>query len=295
MKNLIWEEVAPYGLMSVPKRSRWDLPDLMGEVGEYFDCGARVGPGDTVFDVGANVGAFAIETARRAQSDVSLYCFEPVPPIFSALSANASRNDWLGEARTHLFARAVVADSDPAHTDLAFFRRFPTDSTCDIQEKRRDFDMFFAQKGTAFRAALAPRVGQTVAAAVGHLVTTMPKGGLGRAVSDLVTGHVRMRAPTTTLSKVVQEKQVTRIDLLKIDVEGAELRVLLGISDAHWPLVQQIVLEGHDRDGRLDVIGGLLTEKGFEIAHLGKPDGADEKGLDSFLLYARRPKINGHA
>ncbi|HBQ09871.1 MAG TPA: FkbM family methyltransferase, partial [Myxococcales bacterium] len=51
----------------------------MGEVGEYFDCGATVGAGDTVFDVGANVGAFAIEAARRAESDVSLFCFEPVP------------------------------------------------------------------------------------------------------------------------------------------------------------------------------------------------------------------------
>lgn len=297
MKNLVWEEVAPYGMMSVPKRSRWDLPDLMGEVSEYFECGATVDAGDTVFDVGANVGAFAIEVARRAESDVSLFCFEPVPPIFSALSANARENTWLGRARTHLFEKAVVSEGDPAHTDLAFFRRFPTDSTCDIDEKRRDFEMFFAQKGSAFRDALTPRVGKTVAAAVGQLVTTMPQGGLGRAVSDIVTGHVRMRAPTTTLSAVVQERGVTTVDLLKIDVEGAELRVLQGISDAHWPLIRQIVLEGHDRDGRLDVIGGLLTEKGFDIAHLTQPEGADEKGLDSFLLYARRPKSggNGHA
>lgn len=288
MADLIWEEVDPYGAMSVPGRSRWQLRDLMSEVGEYFDCGATVGVGDVVFDVGANVGAFAIEAAHRTQSSLSLYCFEPVPAIFGALSANAAKNPRLSAAVTNLFEVALVSEGDPTSTELSFFRRFPTDSTCDIEGKRRDFEMFFAQKGETFRDALAPRVGSTVAGALGRFVTSMPHGAVGRAVSDIVLGHERLQAQTSTLSKVIQEREVDKIDLLKIDVEGAELRVLQGIAGEHWPLIEQVVLEGHDHGGRLDEIRGLLTDNGFRIDRLSRPDGAEERGLDSFLLYAKK-------
>lgn len=288
MADLVWEEVDPYGAMSVPGRSRWQLRDLMSEVGEYFDIGATVGVGDVVFDVGANVGAFAIEAAHRANSALSLYCFEPVPAIFGALSANATKNPRLSAAVTNLFEVALVRDGDPSRTELSFFRRFPTDSTCDIEGKRRDFEMFFAQKGETFRDALAPRVGSMVAGAVGKFVTAMPQGALGRAVSDMVLGHERLQAQTTTLSTVIQERGVDKIDLLKVDVEGAELRVLQGISGQHWPLIRQVVLEGHDHGGRLEEIRGMLVDNGFSIDRVTRPDGAEERGLDSFLLYAQK-------
>lgn len=288
MSDLVWEEVDPYGAMSVPGRSRWQLRELMSEVHEYFDIGATVGAGDVVIDVGANVGAFAIEAAHRANSALSLYCFEPVPPIFGALSANAARNPRLAAAVTHLFEVALVSEGDPSTTELSFFRRLPTDSTCDIDEKRRDFEMFFAQKGEAFRDTLAPRVGAKVAGLVGGLVASMPHGPVGRAVSDIITGHVRMQADTKTLSSVIQEHEIDKIDLLKVDVEGAELRVLQGISGEHWPLIRQVVLEGHDRGGRLDEIRGMLVDNGYRIDRVTRPDGSEERGLDSFLLYAQR-------
>ena len=38
----------------------------------------------------------------------------------------------------------------------------------------------------------------------------------------------------TTLSDVLREENVTRIDLLKIDVEKSEMDVLLGIDEQDW-------------------------------------------------------------
>ena len=49
---------------------------------------------------------------------------------------------------------------------------------------------------------------------------------------------------------MIGELGLERIDLLKIDVQRAEMDVLLGLDDAALAKVRQIVLEVHDkRDG----------------------------------------------
>lgn len=62
----------------------------------------------------------------------------------------------------------------------------------------------------------------------------------------------------TTVSNIMQNHSLSRIDLLKIDVERAELDVLLGISKTDWRLISQVVLEVHDVQGRLEHILQLL-------------------------------------
>ena len=76
------------------------------------------------------------------------------------------------------------------------------------------------------------------------------------------TVHSRVR----TLSSVIDERNVSHIDLLKIDVERAELDVLEGIEPPHWPLIRQIVMEAHDLDGRVARITELLQRRGFHVA-----------------------------
>lgn len=288
MAQLIWEDVDPYGPMSVPDRSRWALRELMGEVGEYFACGATVDPGDVVFDVGANVGAFALEAAHRCDGALELHCFEPVPAIFGALSANTRRNPRLCSANTTLYEAAVVADERVRDAELSFFRRLPTDSTCDLESKQRDFELFFARGGEDLRRRLEPVIGATLARQAGCVWAAVPTRTLTRWLMDRAIGHERLRCSTTTMSTVIQAQEVQRIDLLKVDVEGAELEVLRGISEPHWLRVRQVVLEGHDHDGRLQAIAELLRTHGFDGLRIARPKGAEERGLNSFLLYARR-------
>ena len=107
-------------------------------------------------------------------------------------------------------------------------------------------------------------------------------------MTDQITGRVEFECPMTTLSSIIERENVERIDLLKVDVEGAELSVLRGVAPEHWGRVQQVVLEGHDQNGELQIIGDLLTGHGFEIVCVDQPDGAADIGLSSFLLYAKR-------
>lgn len=77
-------------------------------------------------------------------------------------------------------------------------------------------------------------------------------------------------------------------DVLKIDVEGAELDVLLGLSDDGWRKVRQIVLEGHDKEGRLNELVRLIESHGMKIGTIGKPADTEALGLANFMLTAAR-------
>lgn len=77
------------------------------------------------------------------------------------------------------------------------------------------------------------------------------------------------------------------MDLLKIDVERAELAVLHGISDSDWPRIRQIVLEVHDIDGRLAEVKRLLSESaGFQV--LAVEQDINLRGSTLYNIYAAR-------
>ena len=67
------------------------------------------------------------------------------------------------------------------------------------------------------------------------------------------------------LSDVIRELGVKKIDLLKIDVEGAELDVMQGIETEQWKIVRQVVAEVHDHEGRLQAVQDLLRSAGFDV------------------------------
>ena len=48
------------------------------------------------------------------------------------------------------------------------------------------------------------------------------------------------RCAMTTVSALIGEHSLERVDLLKIDVEGAELDVLRGIDQKDWPTIRQV-------------------------------------------------------
>ena len=85
---------------------------------------------------------------------------------------------------------------------------------------------------------------------------------------NLLEDRQNSRCAVRTLSSILDDEysDIERIDLLKIDVEGSELLVLRGISKAHMKLIQQLVLEVHDVDGRLAEVLELLTMSGFDCS-----------------------------
>jgi FkbM family methyltransferase len=59
---------------------------------------------------------------------------------------------------------------------------------------------------------------------------------------------------STTLNKIFESEQLTKVDLVKIDIEGAEYKAFIGLSDDNLQKIQNLIIEWHDN------FGGILRE-----------------------------------
>jgi hypothetical protein len=98
-----------------------------------------------------------------------------------------------------------------------------------------------------------------------------------------VTFPCRLR----TLSEVIDEEGVERIDLLKIDAERSEREVLAGIRSEHWAMIRQIAIEVQDEAGSLDEVRRLLEEHGFQMVTEQDPL---LQGTAVFSVFATKPR-----
>ena len=209
----------------------------------YLRHGVRLSGGACIFDVGANIGSFLL-FAHRESRDTQVYSFEPAPPLFEKLRLNAALN----RVRARLF-NIGIADREGTAT----FTFYPRSS---------GMSSFHADKEQ--EKAVLRRMMETEREAGVEGV-----GALMSFAEDLLEERFRSEPFTCRLrplSDVIEEEEVEWIDLLKIDVQKAELEVLQGIRDEHWPRIGQIAMEVHDLDGRLERIVRLLEERGFRVA-----------------------------
>lgn len=85
-------------------------------------------------------------------------------------------------------------------------------------------------------------------------------------------GQRLFQCPVTTVSALMRKHRLPRVDLLKIDVEGSELDVLLGIDPADYPNIHRIVAEVHGSSSEQSAmcrptkrVVGLLEKQGYTV------------------------------
>lgn len=203
-----------------------------------------------VFDVGANIGMFSLFVSARCPS-ARVFAFEPVPEVFAKLRTNVNTR--------HLPARLYpygLSDRDGEIT----FNFYPGISIMSCRSEYADFDnerqliKMYVERGREYGPPGREE----------HLAS----------VEALLHQEFEQESRDCVLrrtSEAIEETGVPRIDLLKIDVQRAELDVLRGIDDRHWPLVQQVSMEvhdeaGHPTAGRLPEVVTLLEKQGFHVA-----------------------------
>jgi len=89
---------------------------------------------------------------------------------------------------------------------------------------------------------------------------------LGEAATDPVEFDF---VDTVALGEIVASCQIERIDLLKLDCEGAEFDIVAGLDDATCSRIREIRMEYHrdPAEGILDI----LTERGFRTVYQTGP------------------------
>jgi hypothetical protein len=89
-----------------------------------------------------------------------------------------------------------------------------------------------------------------------------------------------------TLSQFLGDHRIGRIDLLKVDAEKAELEIFRGIEAQDWPKIQQVVVDVHNPDHRLEAMTALLQQFGLREIVVGQPPTL--KNSEIFTVHAMR-------
>jgi 31-O-methyltransferase len=236
-----------------PSQLLYQLREIVDE-GVYLHHGVRVGEGDVVFDVGANVGVAAAFFA--ATCGATVHSFEPVKPIYDILRENLRQFP-------SCTAHNVGLSCSSGRATVTYY---PNADAMSGLYADPEADRLFTLE--CFRN-------------VGMSPDEAERAIVGR-FDDPVTLPCELR----TLSSVLRDHAVDCVHLLKIDVERAELDVLNGIDDADWARIDQIVAEVHDDGGRLASAATLLTARGFSLA---MEQEAAMRGTGVHMVYATKP------
>jgi len=232
------------------------------ELQAYLSHGITVNDSDVVFDVGANIGLFTVfvnQICRRPR----IYAFEPNPVVHEIASVNA-----------RAYGKDVKVlpwglSSEDTTAELTFFEGFSLLSGfyTDAKKEKQVVKNYMINQHRSGQADMTELIEQA---------------------DKLLEDRFKARSFTAllrTLSSVIAEEKIDRIDLLKINVEKSEWHVLQGIKEEDWPKIRQIVLEVDLRE-HLPPITALLDKHGYE--YLLEQDALLD-GTELCYLFAIRP------
>lgn len=112
-------------------------------------------------------------------------------------------------------------------------------------------------------AALSDRTGRAT------IHVEREAGGSASSTSSLAgEGGETLQIPVTTLDDYVVRHGVTRVDLVKVDVEGLEEEVVRGMEAVMRDLRPELVIEFASRDAAAGCVR-LLETRSYEVAELG--------------------------
>jgi FkbM family methyltransferase len=183
---------------------------------QFFDAQERailenhIRDGFVFIDIGANIGAYSLFVAARAQGAACILAVEPQPEIFDRLTYNIRQNPFG-------CIKAVA---------------------CAVADKTGELTLFLDPRNRGESSVKVMKSSQSGA----------------------------VRVPTKTLLDLIGEEGFTRIDAIKIDVEGAEDLILEPFfRDAPLSLYPSLIfLENGHAQWQID-LPKLLEEKGYQL------------------------------
>ena len=241
--------------MDILYASKANLAILQREFDDdlYNKNGIQLSDGDCIFDVGGNIGFFVMYLNQDLK-DATVFSFEPIPETYELLQRNTDAHNQL---QLKMFNCGL---SDEPGT--ATFTHYPKSNVCSTMCPQ-DSPEYFRNSRKYVLDEIRKR------GAIWKTLVDFTPAFMWYPLTEVIRRHykqvVRVECEIRTISDVIEENNVEQIDYLKIDTEGAELNILKGIRDEHWPRVRQVVVEVHHGDEGLDQVVSLLKKHGMQI------------------------------
>lgn len=205
----------------------------------YIQQGLTLDPNPIVFDVGANIGVFSYFIFTQYK-EAKIFAFEAIPEVFEVLKRNAKLFQW----NIELFNKAI--SNSIGEREFTYYPKSSLQSSY-YSDRVKDREFLMA-------AALHQQ----------KISNLYFNPFLLDKLIDSKLENKTVLCPTVKLSQIICDRQIKRIDLLKIDVEGSERDVIQGIDLKDWGIIKQVVIE-IDNDQNTDFIYRVLSQRGFKI------------------------------
>ena len=205
LSDLAVEVTSPDGLtLDLDLHTAFDpLYSIVAEGDYEREAGFRPSPGQTVMDLGANLGIFATRAAALVGPNGKVIAVEPHPENFRRLEGNARRNN-LPQLEC---VQAAAGDREGT------------------------VELFVHERG------------------INHSLIH----GSGRSLS----------VPMKTVDAIARERGLSRLDLLKIDIEGVVPAALKGAAETIRRFHPRITIE-RDTVPDTEGVDALLAQFGYE-------------------------------
>ncbi|MBD7912902.1 non-ribosomal peptide synthetase, partial [Clostridium cibarium] len=201
--------------------------------------GISIKDGDCIFDIGANIGLFSL-LINNICKNVKVFAFEPIPDLFNLLEINAR----LYGTDTKVFNCGL--SNKNTETVFTFYPK------ASIMSNK--YGNIESDKETFIQTLKSDE--ETVNEEQENYYSEMLEGRF--EAKEIVC---KMK----TISEIIKENNIDKINLLKIDVEKSEMDVLDGISDRDWDKIEQVVVEVNDSNGRLNTVVNLFEGHGYKV------------------------------
>jgi FkbM family methyltransferase len=170
----------------------------------------------------------------------------PLGPSSTIVDLGANRGEFAREARDRFRCRVIAVEANPRL--ISEIARIPGVKAC--------------------HCAIAGQNGE----AAFYLSEDTEAGALSNGITRPTGETVKVR--TRTLASLLEEENIDRVDLLKVDIEGAEIELFDSMSDVDLDRFDQITLEFHDfcclvTPGNVIRICRRLRLAGFDAMRFG--------------------------
>ncbi len=249
----------------------------------YTRHGVVLADGMCVVDLGANLGLFSLWCTTQAR-DLDIVACEPVPPL-ARLAEQNTRQAPSGQVR--VLACGIGADA--GRQTVRFYPRATACSSVYGDATEAQMPTLYADVDLPLEALWSIHKGAWLLGRLsGPAYPWVRRQVIRRVLSHALATHHDHDCDFVPLSQVLDEQQLERVDLLKVDVQGSESSVFDGLRDDQWPRIQSIAMEVNRFLGppEAEDLQERLEARGFRVTR----DDSDEVAAPgSHFLYAVRP------